>query len=64
MNQVMHHPKYGTKIATHEQEVKNDEKEGWVKYVFPQTFIEAPEVVNEAPVNVLARRGRKPKEVN
>lgn len=61
MNQVMHHPKFGTKIATHEQEVKNDEKEGWVKYVFPQTVIEVPQ---EAPVNVLARRGRKPKGAN
>lgn len=61
MNQVMHHPKYGTKIATHEQEIKDDEKNGWVKYAFPKV---GNEVQEEAPVNLLVRRGRPRKEVD
>ncbi len=60
MNQIMHHPKHGAKIATHEQEIKNDEKEGWVKYFPPK---EAPkEVEKEEVVNAL-KRGRPRKVI-
>lgn len=59
MNQIMHHPKHGAKIATHEQEIKNDEKEGWVRYN-PST----PSVIEAAPVNQLeVKRGRPRKEL-
>lgn len=62
MNQIMHHPRHGAKIATHEQEIKNDEKEGWVRF-----NPEAPEkVVKEAPkepVNTLQIARGRPRKV-
>jgi len=29
----LHHVRHGTKVATTEQEAKNDEKNGWFRYV-------------------------------
>lgn len=59
MNQIMHHPKHGAKIATHEQEIKNDEKEGWVKYFPPkETIQEAPKEAPKVEVINALKRGR------
>lgn len=45
MNIVLVHPAHGAKIAINEEELKQDEKNGWTRYN-PVTPVEvAPEVV-------------------
>ena len=63
MNQIMHHPKHGAKIATHEQEIKNDEKEGWVKFNPEAPKEEVKEPPKEAPVNALEAKRKYTRKV-
>jgi hypothetical protein len=51
MNVVLVHPVHGAKVATHEDEIKQDEKLGWSRYN-PDTPVEEPTQaapVEEAP---------------
>jgi hypothetical protein len=35
MNVVLVHPTHGAKVATHEKELEDDEKNGWTRYNQP-----------------------------
>ena len=55
----LEHPQHGTKVAVAEQEAEYDEQNGWARYTPGETQDGA---VDSAPINQLARRGRRRKE--
>jgi hypothetical protein len=56
MNITLVHPEFGAKVATNEEELNNDVKNGWSEYN-PITPVEvAPEPVVEAPKRKYTRK--------
>lgn len=55
MNVVLVHPVHGAKIATAEVEIKNDEKNGWVRYTSDTPIQVAPEI-EDKPKRKFQRR--------
>lgn len=56
----LRHPVHGDKVAIAELEAEQDEQNGWTRYTLGQ---DPDGAVDSAPINQLARRGRRRKEV-